>query len=74
MSEVTCLFGAGIELNEDSNDLPIFPELTILKGFGVEFVQQGDDIRVNDRTTIMGFSIEFVDFPIYAFQILTRRL
>lgn len=74
MPDVTELKGAGIELVNDSNDLPRFPESTVLKGFGVEFVQQGKDIVFNDTTTIKGFSIEFVDYPIYAFQIITRRL
>lgn len=74
VNQLTELRGAGIELVNDSNDLPIFPETTVLRGFGVEFVQQGKDIVFNDTTTIMGFSIEFVDYPIYAFQIITRRL
>lgn len=68
------LLGSGIEYVEDRNDLPLFPETTELKGFGIEFVQQGKDIVFNDTTIIKGFSIEWVDYPIYAFQILTRRI
>lgn len=74
VNQLTEVLGAGIEFVLDANDLPVFPETTVLKGFGIEFVQQGKDIVFNDTTTIKGFSIEWVDHPIYAFQISTRRL
>jgi hypothetical protein len=74
LNQLTELYGVGVEFGNDSNDLPVFPETTTLKGFGVEFVQQGKDIIFNDTTTIKGFSFEFVDHPIYAFQIITKRL
>ena len=66
--------GSGIEYISNSTDLPTFPESTILKGFAVEFVQSGADIQVSEITILKGFAVEFVDFPIYAFTILTRRL
>lgn len=74
VNQVTEFASAGIEYVGNSTDLPTFPESTILKGFAIEFMQQGDDIQVDETTIIKGFSIEYVDPNNYIFQILTRRL
>jgi hypothetical protein len=74
VNQVTEFASASLEYVGNSTDLPTFPESTILKGFAIEFAQQGDDIHVEETTIIKGFAIEFVDTNNYVFQILTRRL
>lgn len=76
VNELTELKGGSIEFATNDLDIPdnFFPEQTVLKGFAVEFIQQGDDIFVLDETIIKGFAIEYVDYPIYAFGIMERRL
>jgi len=67
-------YGAGIEFEYHSADLPVFPESTIIRGTGIEYVLNEEEKIVLETTRIQGFAIEIVDFPIYSFAIQEDRL
>jgi hypothetical protein len=64
--------GAAIHFHENSLDLPVFPDPTVFKGFGIEYMQNANDILYNEITNLNGFAMEILDYPFYGFQITKR--
>lgn len=67
VNEVLQLKGAGLGVQENAVDQPVFPDPTALTGFSVEYYMNEDEDIVPDVTQINGFGIELIDYPFYNF-------
>lgn len=75
VDEVTKYLGFSLEIRPNSIDLPtIFPEITVLSGFAIEFNLNKSEQITQEVTQISGFTIELVDYPFYGFEIIETRL
>jgi len=74
INEVTELRGAAFELVGVSGDQPVFPDVTELKGFAIEYELNDAEKVVNEVTKITGFALELIDYPFYSFEITETRL
>ena len=74
VTEVTELTGSNTEYALNMQDAPVFADSTLLTGMAVEYEQAPAEKIVSGTTLLQGFSIEFVDNPIYSFEITETRL
>ncbi|WP_443937099.1 hypothetical protein [Pedobacter sp. MW01-1-1] len=72
--EVTEITGFALELVQDPADAQFEAAAPVLYGFALEFELNDADKVFNETTEIKGFALELVDFPIFVFNIITRRL
>lgn len=72
--ELLELQASALIFDENNIDYPLFPEITRLKGFEIEYQQNANDIIFNDITALNGFAMELLDYPFYSFQISETRL
>lgn len=74
LNEVAEFKGAAFELVEISGDQPVYPDVTELKGFAIEYELNDAEKVVNEVTKISGFALELIDYPFYSFEITETRL
>lgn len=67
--ELTEIRAGGIEFATNALDYPTFPETTNIQGAAIEFSLNPEEEIVNEVTKITGFSIEFLYYSPYVFQI-----
>lgn len=74
VTEVTEVAGSNAEYALNMLDAPVFAESTLLTGMAVEYELTPAEKIVSGITQLQGFGIEFIDNPIYSFEITETRL